>query len=617
MKHIGKAILLVTVLLPLCGYAQQTTPKRVLVLYWYNKDFPGNALFDRAFQAEMQAKGRNVEYYPEYLESNRFPSEEQAVAFRDYLKRKYADREIDVVAAITDQSLDFLQKYRSDLFPNSPVVFVGAKRPPAEQLSAGAGMTGILAANTYKQTMDLALGLHPDARQLFVISGTLEHDKRFESIARQSLQGYADKLKITYLTDLSLEELISRTRSLPPHSIILYVWQQSLSPQQQLLETWLTLSTFASTASAPIYGMGSVNVGYGIVGGYVSSSEANGVKVSEMVLRILNGERAQNIGVEQAPAVYMFDWRQLQRWGIDESSLPAGSIVQFRQFTFWERNKWRIIAVVTLFVLQSIFITGLLVQRRGRQRAKEALDRLNAELEQRIAARTAALNNKSRELETFAYSVAHDLKAPLRGIDGYTRLLIEDHAQGLNKEGQEFLQTIQSSSKEMSQLIDDLLAYSRLERRELKTERFELQPLVERVVEQKRREETERDINFVVKVNGGSVVADPNGLTQSLKNYLDNAVKFTRNVANPVIEIGASDTPKNCVLWVQDNGIGFDMKYHDQIFDIFQRLNPTDEYPGTGVGLAIVRKAMERMGGMAWAESKPGRGASFFLEIPK
>jgi signal transduction histidine kinase len=100
------------------------------------------------------------------------------------------------------------------------------------------------------------------------------------------------------------------------------------------------------------------------------------------------------------------------------------------------------------------------------------------------------------------------------------------------------------------------------------------------------------------------------------KNYIDNAVKFTRNVPNPIIEVGASDTPTNCVLWVRDNGIGFDMKYHDQIFDIFQRLN-SDDYPGTGIGLAIVRKAMERMGGRAWAESKPGEGASFYLEIPK
>jgi signal transduction histidine kinase len=313
----------------------------------------------------------------------------------------------------------------------------------------------------------------------------------------------------------------------------------------------------------------------------------------------------------------MFDWRELRRWGISEDRLPPGSVIRFRELTFLERNKWRIIGVLTLFALQTLFIAVLLIERRRRQRAGEALDQLNTELEQRIAARTAALDNKSRELETFAYSVAHDLKAPLRGIDGYSRLLLEDYAGSLDDEGRSFLETIQTSTEEMSQLIDDLLAYSRLERREFVPDRLELQSFITRLVEQKKREATERDIDFEVNVNGGTVVADANGLIQSLGNYLDNAVKFTRQVPQPRIEVGSKETMTSCLLWVRDNGIGFDIKYHDQIFDIFQRLNPAEDYPGTGVGLAIVRKAMERMGGRAWAESEPGRGATFYLEIPK
>jgi len=220
-------------------------------------------------------------------------------------------------------------------------------------------------------------------------------------------------------------------------------------------------------------------------------------------------------------------------------------------------------------------------------------------------------------LESFTYTVAHDLKAPLRGIDGYTRLLLEDHIKDLNPEAQQFLKTIHISTEEMSQLIDDLLAYSRLERREFQTVRLELEPLVSIVVEQKTRELNGTNIEFIVDVNGASVVADTNGLAQSLNNYLDNAVKFTANVPQPCVEIGCDETPEKVKLWVRDNGIGFDMKYHDQIFGIFQRLNSTDDYPGTGVGLAIVRKAMERMGGRAFAESEPGHGATFYLEIPK
>jgi signal transduction histidine kinase len=313
----------------------------------------------------------------------------------------------------------------------------------------------------------------------------------------------------------------------------------------------------------------------------------------------------------------MFDWRQLQRWGLSDKKLPNSSIVKFKELTFWQQYKWRIMLVAVLFALQSSLLTFLLIERKRRQRAREALDRLNTELEERIAARTAALNAKSRELETFAYSVAHDLKAPLRGIDGYSRLLLEDHLASLNDEGRAFLKTIQSSSGEMSQLIDDLLEYSRLERREFKADQVELGPLIKTVVDQKKREATETGIDFIVNVNGGSIVADPNGLTQSLRNYLDNAVKFTRKVSHPRIEVGSKELTEKFLVWVRDNGVGFDMKYHDRIFDIFQRLNPSEQYPGTGVGLAIVRKAMERMGGKAWAQSKPGQGATFYLEIPK
>jgi signal transduction histidine kinase len=599
--------------------AQQSgVPKRILVLYWYNKDFPGNVLFEQGFQAVLQsARLGNVEIYPEYLESNRFPGEAQSVFLRDYLRQKYADRYIDTVVAVTDASFDFLLKNRTVLFPHSPILFVAVKHPTADQLMAGPGITGIVPVSTHSKTLELALHLHPGTEQVFFVSGTLEHDKRFEIIARKELQGFDGRVPITYLTDLAPEELAVKTRSLPKRSIILYAWQQSLNKQGQVVESWELLSSISPSASAPIYGMGSVNVGRGLVGGYVASSEANGTRIAEIAVRILNGERAQDIPVEDAPAVLMFDWRELRRWGISEDRLPSGSIVRFKELTFWGRNKWRIIGLLTLIALQTSFITALLIERRRRQRSKDALDQLNTELEQRIAARTAALNNKSRELETFAYSVAHDLKAPLRGIDGYSRLLLEDYAESLNDEGRSFLETIQTSTEEMGQLIDDLLAYSRLERREFKPDRLELKPLITRLVGQKQRELADRNIDFVVDVNGGIVEADANGLIQSLGNYLDNAVKFTRQVPHPRIEVGSKVTATNCLLWVRDNGVGFDIKYHDRIFDIFQRLNPGEDYPGTGIGLAIVRKAMERMGGRAWAESQPGQGATFYLEIPK
>src|SRR4030095_13266620 len=315
------------------AHAQSTAePKQVLVLYWYNKDYPGNVAFDQYFQATLKsARSDQIEYYPEYLESNRFPGDEQSIALRDYLKRKYENRPIDVVVAVTDAALEFLLKYRSELFPNSPIVYTAIKRLTPGQMSSGPGITGLVPANTHRETLDLALKLQPDTQQVFVVSGTPEHDKRFEVIAREQFQPYEGRLTFNYLTDLSLEELIAKTKNLPQHSIIFYLWQQSHNEQGQRLETYETLAAFAPFASAPIYGMGMGNLGKGIVGGYLGGAEANGAKMGEIVLKVLSGKRPQDIPMENAPASYMFDWRELQRWKISQDNLPPGSVVSFRE----------------------------------------------------------------------------------------------------------------------------------------------------------------------------------------------------------------------------------------------------------------------------------------------
>ena len=358
--------------------AQETEkPKRVLVLYWYGKDLLPNVLFEQSFHEVLQ-KGpiKNVEYYSEYLESNRFEGEAQEQVFRDYLKRRYADRPIDVVVAVTGAPLEFLLKYRADLFPDAPIVFEAIDRPSHQQLAAGPGMTGVIPASTHKQTLDLALRLHPDTKQVFVISGNLEHDKSLENIARNELADFENRVRINYLTDLTPADLVRTASSLPKHSIILYVWQQARNEKGEILETFEILPTIASSSSAPVYGMGSGNVGRGLVGGYVSGPAERATTIAEMTVRILNGERAQNIPVEDASASFMFDWRELQRWKINESSLPAGSVVLFRQPSFWELYKWYIVSLVTACLVEALLIAWLLFTRARRRQAEEDNERL-------------------------------------------------------------------------------------------------------------------------------------------------------------------------------------------------------------------------------------------------
>ncbi len=262
-------------------------------------------------------------------------------------------------------------------------------------------------------------------------------------------------------------------------------------------------------------------------------------------------------------------------------------------------------------------LTGVDMDVTERKRVDHEIRQLNVELEQRVADRTVELNARTRELESFAYSVSHDLKAPLRGIDGYSRLLLEDHAERVNEEGRTFLHNIRQATAQMSRLIDDLLAYSRLERRPLQAMQVDLPALAQSVLGDRADELRARGVLASLEVPAMAASVDRQGLALALRNLVDNALKFTQGTPSPKIEIGGRASDVACLLWVRDNGIGFEMKFHDRIFEVFQRLQRSEHYPGTGIGLAMVRKAMERMGGRVWAESQPGQGATFFLEIPR
>src|SRR5262245_19967187 len=350
-------------LLPSIARAQQSAaPRGALVLDWYNKDQPWNVKFDPSFQSSLQSlSAGTVECYIEYLESNRFPGEKQSLYLRDYLRQKYADHRIDVVVANSDASLDFLLKYRDSLFTQTPIVFVAARHPGAEELAAGPGSTGIININTHRKTLDLALELHPGAEQVFVISGTIERDKKFEALARDELRGYETRVRITYLTDLQPDELIVKMKSLPRRSIVFYVWQQSQNEHGKIIETEDIFKLIAQSVSVPIYGMTTRNVGIGLVGGYVTTPETIGARAAEIANRIAHGERAQDIPVEKAPTMPMFDWRMLRRWGISENSLPPGSVIRFKELTFWEGHKQYILGSLAVFAVQSLFIAYLIL----------------------------------------------------------------------------------------------------------------------------------------------------------------------------------------------------------------------------------------------------------------
>ena len=259
-------------------------------------------------------------------------------------------------------------------------------------------------------------------------------------------------------------------------------------------------------------------------------------------------------------------------------------------------------------------VMGVVEDITKRKQDEQEILRLNTDLEKRVAERTIQLRAANNELEAFSYSVSHDLRSPLRTMDGFSQAILEDYQEILDEKGKDYLVRIRTASQRMSELIDDLLNLSRLTRSEMKFIEVNLSKLVKFHASELLTSDSKRRVSFNIE-NDVIVKGDPKLLDIAVENLLGNAWKFTSRKSSAIIEFGVKQEVDNLIYFVKDNGAGFNMKYSDKLFGPFQRLHSEPEFRGSGIGLATVQRIITRHGGKIWAKGAAGKGATFFFTL--
>lgn len=371
----ARTLAVVTVALTLTTGASAQVPARepsrrtVLTIHWSSEDFPATSVIDGAIRTAFRSAAESrVDYYAEYLETDRFPPEQADAALRDYIHHKFAGRPIDTVIAVSDPALQFVLRYREQLFPQAAIVSSTATVPAYADRAVGAGVTGIAGRRPDLETLQIALRLHPGTRRVYVVAQ--EPPSSYVDGLRAMFAPLTGRVEIVYVNERTVPALLSAIRAVPADSVILFVRHSQETPGAVLFPRDVA-EQVAASAPVPVYASYDSYVGTGVVGGVVRMTPALGERLAGLALRILDGARAADIPFEEVPLEQLFDWRQLQRWRIDSALLPPGASLRYREPGVWELYRWYLVAIAGVVAMQGLMIGALVVQR-SRRREVEA-----------------------------------------------------------------------------------------------------------------------------------------------------------------------------------------------------------------------------------------------------
>ena len=574
----------------------QDVQRKVLVLYSTGRD----AVIAKTAERDLpllldNGLNRLLDYHAEYIDAGRFPNAGYQEGFRDFLSLKYSGLQFDLVIGMQDVAIQFLEEHRRDLFANSPVVYLARNKVSPNLPNS----TGVIADIDFARTVTLARALHPGLKEVFVITGAGGRDQVLQRQARAQFAQYDPQLKFTYLSGLPTQELEARLAALPANSIAFYVlvYEDGAGESFQPIEY---LDRLTDRANRPIYSWVDSTFGHGVVGGHMQRLQAQIAAVAALALRVLGGEPAEKIPVTRAASldVPQVDWRQLRRWGISESRLPAGTQVLFRAPGVWERYRLYILGATAVLLAQTMLIVGLLVQSAHRKRAEEQVRRGKEDL--RVSSeRISDLGGRLLKAQEDERS---RLARELHDDVGQQMALLSMDLQALKMADPAMPGKAETIAREAMARTDNIA-------RTLHDLSHRLHPAKLRVLglvpalnglqrELSKSEMSSSTLSFTHdNVPGGL----PHDLTLCLfrvaQEALQNAIKHGRAGK---IAMHLQGGPSSLTMTIVDDGVGFDVK----------------GTWGSGLGLVSMTERLESIGGRMSVRSSAGAGTCIEVSVP-
>jgi len=577
-------------------------PRNILIVDESAADSPFGRRFKDQIHSTLDAESvQAYAMYAEYLDFGHFTGPSYVSALETYLTNKYRDKPISLIVALGSDALKFSARLRATLWPSAPIVFVTFDEIAAKDLAALPNTTGVIATRPFQDMVKAARLLVPDLAQIALIGDLLKRQP-LRGQYQQDVQQVAKELDVTNLSDLPLYEIRKQIAALHDDTAIVYIpiYRDSTGASHNPAEA---LKTIADSANRPIVVDSEDFIGTGATGGFVMSAEKLGREAGQTVARIFNGESASSIPVVTKNFnTPVFDARKLKQWGISESSLPAGSVVRFRQLNAWDLYRWQILTIVIIIPLQSVIIGWLYYEHRRRRAAERDSRQHLLEVAKMDRAMTAS---------AMSASIAHELNQPLGAIlnNAEAAELLLSARLPDREQLKEILADIRRDDARAAEIIKRLRAL--LKHADLEAKEIDLAEVVNDTVRLFEHQAEQQGVVLIIRSVPDNVWvrADRVHIQQVILNVAMNAMDAMQ--ALPLgareLEVDVSRHNGDVMVSIRDTGTGIPEDKLDSIFEPFV----TTKKQGTGIGLSIARTIMSTYGGKIWAENEPGGGAIF------